>query len=138
MDPHSSRNEKSRSANVVLGIALLLGYQLFGEIVVQMLGLPFPGPVVGMLALFLTLIVRGGWEGSFEATSLGLLRHLSLLFVPAGVGVMVHIQRIGGEWVAIVVALVVSTLLSLGATALLMQVFSRRRSPVGRGNQNGS
>ena len=56
----------------------------------------------------------------------GLARHLSLLFVPAGVGVMLHLHRIADEWFAIVVALVVSTLLALAATAWTFQVLSRR------------
>ena len=54
-----------------------------------------------------------------------LLSHLSLLFVPAGVGVMVHWGRIGHDWLPITVALVLSTLLSLGLTALFMQVLIR-------------
>ena len=54
-----------------------------------------------------------------------LLSHLSLLLVPAGVGVMVHWGRIGHDWLPITVALVLSTLLSLALTALFMQVLIR-------------
>jgi holin-like protein len=60
-----------------------------------------------------------------------LLSHLSLLFVPAGVGVMVHWGRIGHDWLPITVALVLSTLLSLGLTALFMQVLIRFTSAKG-------
>lgn len=109
------------------GITILLVYQLFGELTVAVAALPIPGPVVGMLALFLTLVIRKHGFESLEVTASTLLRHLSLLFVPAGVGVMVHVQRLGAEWLPIGAALLLSTVLSLAATALVMNLLVRRR-----------
>jgi holin-like protein len=60
-------------------------------------------------------------------TANGLLRHLSLLFVPAGVGVMVHAGRLAGEWPAVVVALVGSTAAAIVVTALTLRALTRRR-----------
>jgi holin-like protein len=107
---------------------LLLVYQLAGEVIVHLLGLPVPGPVVGMLLLFLTLWLRGSApersRDSFAGlrdTCQTLLSHLSLLFVPAGVGVMLHFKRLGAEWLPISVALVVSTVLTIAVTALVMR-----------------
>ena len=57
----------------------------------------------------------------------GLARHLSLLFVPAGVGVMLHVARVADEWLPIVVALAVSTVLAIAATALTFQWLARRQ-----------
>lgn len=115
--------------NVVAGVTLLLVYQLFGEAVVLIWNLPFPGPVVGMAALFVTLVFRGGWPASsVEYAASGLLRHFSLLFVPAGVGVMVHADRLGSELVPIVAALVLSTLASLVVAALAMRLLSREEA----------
>ena len=127
-----------QSPNIVVGITLLLAYQLFGEIVVLVFGLPFPGPVVGMLALFLTLALRGSWSKSLEQTSYGILRHLSLLFIPAGVGVMVHASRMGSEWLSITTALITSSLIGLVATGLVMQALSSRGKPVKEKVQNGN
>ncbi len=101
-------------------LTVLLVCQLLGEVTVLTLGLPIPGPVLGMLCLFALLMLRGGPSEALETTATGLLRHLSLLFVPAGVGVMVHAHRIADEWLAITVALVGSTLLGLAATALTL------------------
>ena len=70
-------------------LTLLLSYQLAGEVVALALGLPVPGPVIGMAMLFATLIARGSAPPALRDTANGLLAHLSLLFVPAGVGVMV-------------------------------------------------
>jgi holin-like protein len=106
-------------------ITLLLVYQLAGEVLVQLTGLPVPGPVVGMLLLFVTLLVRGRAPELLRDTSQQLLSHLSLLFVPAGVGVMLHFGRLGAEWLALAVALVASTVLTIAATALVMRLLQR-------------
>jgi holin-like protein len=59
-----------------------------------------------------------------------LLQHLSLLFVPAGVGVMLHARRVGEEWLPIAAALVLSTLLAVAVGALTMRLLARRvRAP---------
>jgi holin-like protein len=55
--------------------------------------LPVPGPVIGMALLFAALAWRGGPSLPLRESAQKLLQHLSLLFVPAGVGVMLHFQR---------------------------------------------
>ena len=117
--------------NFLNGITLLLIYQLIGEVSARLLKLPIPGPVLGMLLLFISLLVRDSLAETIETATSALLSHLSLLFVPAGVGVMVHWGRIGHDWLPITVALVLSTLLSLGLTALFMQVLIRFTSAKG-------
>lgn len=108
-------------------LTLLLLYQLAGEVIVQFFALPIPGPVIGMALLFATLVVRGGVPEHLRSTANNLLQHLSLLFVPAGVGVMVHFSRLGDEWPAIVGALVVSTFVTLAVTGLLLCALQRKR-----------
>jgi holin-like protein len=61
------------------------------------------------------------------------LSHLSLLFVPAGVGVLVHWERMRGQWTAIAAALVLGTLITLAVTALTMTAVMRL---TGRGGSN--
>ena len=107
-------------------IALLLLCQLIGEVFVVWSGLPVPGPVVGMTLLFIGLLLRRDIPKDLERTTDVLLSHLSLLFVPAGVGVMLHIAMLREEWLAIAVALVLSTILTIAGTGLLMAVFIRR------------
>jgi holin-like protein len=108
-------------------LTLLLLFQLAGEVLVQFFALPVPGPVIGMALLFATLVVRGGVPDNLRGTANSLLQHLSLLFVPAGAGVMVHFSRLGEEWPAIVGALLVSTLVTLAVTGLLLCALLRRR-----------
>ncbi len=102
---------------MIEAIATLLVYQLIGETLAFSLGLPVPGPVIGLALLLVTLALRPTLLARVKATATTLLSHLSLLFVPAGVGVMVHFARLSDEGVAIVAAVVGSTLLAIVATA---------------------
>lgn len=106
---------------IIQGLTVLLIFQLIGEVLSVMFDLPVPGPVLGMLLLACTLLAYRSVPTFVEQASNGLLLHLSLLFVPAGVGLMVHFDRLGEEWFAIAVALLCSTLLSMVATAWIMQ-----------------
>src|SRR5579859_1548707 len=79
---------------MIESLALILLCQLIGEVLVRLLHLPVPGPVIGMGLLFAGLVLRGGPPEKLEQTAGGLLSHLSLLFVPAGVGIMLHLDLI--------------------------------------------
>ncbi len=107
-------------------ITLLLMFQLAGEAVALYFALPIPGPVIGMALLFAALALRGGPSDELRNTAQNLLQHLSLLFVPAGVGVMLHMQRMADEWLPILVAVVASTFAAIAVTALLLQLMTRR------------
>lgn len=106
-------------------LTLLLVFQLIGEIVARLTGLPLPGPVIGMGLLFTVLVIRGREPVALAATARGLLENLSLLFVPAGVGVMVNLQLLEDEWEPIAAALVGSTAATIAVTALVMQAIDR-------------
>jgi holin-like protein len=109
-------------------LTLILVCQLIGEVFVVWSGLPVPGPVVGMVILFTGLVVKGALPDDLAKVSDTLLTHLSLLFVPAGVGVMLHIGLLGKEWVAISVALLVSTLVTIAVTAAIMVGLNKLRT----------
>jgi putative effector of murein hydrolase LrgA (UPF0299 family) len=106
--------------------ALLLVCQLAGEVAVVATGIPVPGPVVGMAILFIGLMIRGRIPRALGETADALLSHLSLLFVPAGVGVMLHAKLIGAEVVPITVSLIASTVLTIAVTAVVMRLLSRK------------
>jgi len=114
---------------ILQALALLLAFQLIGEAIVFALGLPVPGPVFGMVLLLGAVALRRDLLERLKPTTGTLLSHLSLLFVPAGVGVMVHGARLAAEGVAIVIAIVVSTVLALAATALTVKALLRDDEP---------
>src|SRR4051812_7103338 len=83
---------------VIPGLLVLLGCQLAGEFVVRLLDVPVPGPVAGMVLLLVLLQVRDpGRDAGVVKVAEGLLRHLQLLFVPAGVGVLQYLSVIGAS-----------------------------------------
>lgn len=110
---------------MLAALTLLMLCQLLGEVLAHGLALPVPGPVLGMLLLFFFLLLRRGPNEELRSTSQNLLQHLSLLFVPAGTGIVLHLARVGDEWLALLLSLVISTVLTLIVTALVMQFCQR-------------
>lgn len=121
---------------MIEALALILVCQLAGEVAVLVSGMPVPGPVLGMLLLLAWLWWRGGISERVERTADTLLGNLSLLFVPAGVGVMIHWGRVQEQWAGIAAALLIGTPLAILVTALTMagvQWLLARRRGSGRG-----
>jgi holin-like protein len=110
---------------LIRGFAVLLSFQLAGEVLSRALRLPVPGPVIGMALLLGALELRPPRDDGLRTVAAGLLSHLSLLFVPAGVGVVLHAPRLAAEWLPVAVSLVVSTAATLAVTGWLAQ----RRTP---------
>jgi holin-like protein len=102
-------------------LATLLVFQTIGEGLAYAFALPVPGPVIGMVLLFGYLLIKKGAAQKLAPVSMELLKHLSLLFIPAGVGIMVHARRVADEWVPIAVALLASTIVSIAVTALVVK-----------------
>jgi holin-like protein len=111
--------------NALRGFAWLLLCQSAGELAARALGAKLPGPVIGMLLLLVALNVRFVRE-PVEAAADALLAHLSLLFVPVGVGVIVHLGLIADYGWRLAIVVVVSTLLGMAATALALRALWRR------------
>jgi holin-like protein len=110
---------------MLAAIVALLVCQLTGEAVVRSIGVPFPGPVVGMILLFVLMLVRAPLPATLGNTADGLLQHLSLLFVPAGVGVVQHLELLSGAGVQLLAVVVLTTLIALAVTALVFAALAR-------------
>ncbi len=102
--------------------AVLLIFQCLGEGISHALGLPVPGPVIGMLLLFVALLASPALMERVETTGNALLSHLSLLFVPAGAGIVAAAGSVQGHWLAVLASLVVGTTLTLAVTALVLRL----------------
>jgi len=110
---------------MLAGISALLVCQLLGEAVVRLVSLPIPGPVVGMALLFVLMLRRAPLPTSLGDTAEGLLRNLSLLFVPAGVGVVQHLGRLGTDGLRLVAVVVLGTVITLAITAWVFEGLAR-------------
>jgi holin-like protein len=102
------------------GFALLLLCQTAGELLARATGLPLPGPVLGLLGL-LALLAWAPLRAPVAAAAGPLMTHLSLLFVPVGVGVVVHLSLLAEHGAGIALALVGSTVVGLAVTALVLR-----------------
>ncbi|MFJ9315297.1 CidA/LrgA family protein [Pimelobacter simplex] len=99
---------------MIAGLTWLLAFQVLGEVIVRLLDITVPGPVVGMLLLFVFLRVRRyGDDGSIVRAGSALLRHLQLFFVPAGVGIVVYLGMLRDHALPIAASLLGSWLIGL-------------------------
>lgn len=111
------------------GVFIIFLFQLIGETVQKYFALTVPGPVIGLVLLLLTLLLldkRGAavkvrLEQGLATTSTTLLAHLPLLFVPIGVGVVMHISVLEGHLLAVLAVIFLGTVASIAFSALLMQ-----------------
>ncbi len=110
---------------MIASLSLILLCQLAGEVIVRGLRLPLPGPAIGLVLLLLLLLARDRFKAlargplqqdGVEDASRGLLAHLSLLFVPAGVGIVQKLGLIAEHGIAIAAVLVISVVVTLLAT----------------------
>lgn len=122
--PAKAASAHADSANGLRGLAILLMCQSGGEFISHMGALPLPGPVVGMLLLLVLLNVPGVRAPVSSAASM-LLTHLSLLFIPVGVGVMSHLDLLERYGARLALILVLSTWVGLAVTALVMRALWR-------------
>ena len=126
---------------MIAAFAALLGCQLAGEALVRAFALPLPGPVAGLGILFAALVIRGRRARPAEAEGLterlaevpvelgrfsdALLRNLSLLFIPAAVGVVKYLDVLRDRALGLVLAIAVSTTVTMIVTAVTFRFVSR-------------
>jgi putative effector of murein hydrolase LrgA (UPF0299 family) len=125
---------------MIVSFAALLLCQLAGEALARGLNLPAPGPVIGMALMIGVLALRERVsnvlpqeinDGGVERVSKNILAHLSLLFVPAGVGVVQNLDLFARHGFALAIALVVSTFLALVVTVSVFRLTSRLMGDAG-------
>ena len=110
-------------------LTLLVTCQLVGEVISRAAALPVPGPVLGLLLLLGGLMLRERRGRPvpgrhLKATAQGLLGHLGLLFVPAGVGVVTQLDVLARNWLAVGLAILLSTFAGLLVTGWVMQALA--------------
>jgi len=108
------------------GLLILIGFQLAGEFISAQFGLPFPGAVIGMGILFLYLLIKGNTPKPLSTTSTALFPYIPLFLMPACVGAMGYWSLLQEEWLALIVALTVSTITTIALTPYIMKFFMSR------------
>ena len=110
---------------MIPALAIILGFQLTGEVLSRTLGLPLPGPVVGLVLLVAAFHAFPALVARLRPVATGLLAHLSLFFVPAGVGVIAHLHLLAEHGIALAAAVSLSTLLAMAAGAAAFVAVAR-------------
>lgn len=110
---------------MIPALTILLCLQLVGEIASRGLSLPLPGPVVGLVLLVVICVIRPSVADRLRAVTQTILGHLSLFFVPAGVGVIAHFSTIAEHGIGLGLALAVSTILAIAAAAVTFSTVAR-------------
>lgn len=115
------------------GLFFLLLLQLVGEAVTRGFALPVPGPVIGIMLVVAALLLRDRFSGgseesvsSVEIAADGMLRHLGLLFIPAGVGIAQSWRALDGVLLPVVAAVVGSTIVTMIVTVAVFRLVARR------------
>lgn len=106
-------------------LAVLLLFQFVGETVSLIGDIPVPGPVIGMLLLLAVLIASKRLTSTVDEPSAAFLKHLSLLFVPAGVGIVVYADKVESDLLPIAVTILLGTALTVCITAVTAQLLLR-------------
>ena len=112
---------------MIKGLSILLLFQCFGELARAYTDVILPGPVIGMLLLFLALCCRQRVPATLQQSSQSLIALMTLMFIPATTGLFFLNDRFMSQWLAIALALIVGTVISLIFNAWLMQRMVKRR-----------
>lgn len=110
---------------MIRGLVVILIFQGLGEIISKVLGLPIPGPVIGLVLLLATLLIRGKIDPDLDMVASAFAQHLGLLFIPAAVGVVMFVPKLADHGLAIAVVLIVSVGLAVAVTSLCLKWLSK-------------
>ena len=115
-------------------IFIILLYQLIGELFQKFFGLSIPGPVIGLVLLLITLLLIQKRERAvpikedlYNSAEI-LLNYLPLLFIPVGVGVVMHLSLLEDNLASVVLVIILGTLLTLALTGFVMEKILRKKT----------
>jgi holin-like protein len=111
-------------------IFTILLFQLIGEFIQKFTEISIPGPVIGLILLLGVLLIRAKYfkeypsiENSLVNFSERFLNYLPLLFIPVGVGVVMHLSLLEENLISVISIIVLGTLLTLALTGFIMEKF---------------
>jgi len=107
---------------------IIFFFQLLGEAIQKFFEINIPGPVIGLILLLLVFIffIKNTLpfrkiKKEISETSHQIINYLSLLFVPIGVGVVMHINYLGDNLFKILAIIIIGTLSTLVFVAYVME-----------------
>lgn len=107
------------------GVLLIFMFLILGEIIVHLLNLPIAGNIIGMVAIFIALQLKAIRLKDVKPASDQFINYMVLFFVPYGVGLMTFYDILRIHWIAIVISIILSTILTLYVTGIILQKFGK-------------
>lgn len=123
---------------MLYAIAVFFSFQLLGEFLARISGLPLPGALIGTLLLLLGLLLYKRMPKPLEDTAQVLLQNMMLLFIPVIAGVMLELDYLRSEWLPFVMACIVGAAITFTATALTFRFFLQRQRRNQSSNQDNN
>lgn len=120
------------ASTLLQGFALLLLLQWGSTQIIAFLQIPFPPALLGMLLLTLLLCTGVVKEKHIEHICGALIDKMALLFLPAGVSMILYLDVIRAELLSISLTVIISSLIILCSTALVLEHLLRRKKKGGK------
>ncbi|HEY5523825.1 MAG TPA: CidA/LrgA family protein [Clostridium sp.] len=110
---------------------IILGIYLLGEFISEVLSLPIPGNILGMIILLFLLCTKIIKLEQIETIANFLLDHLAFFFIPAGVALMTSVDIIKDSWLKLIVVCIATTIIIIASTGLIVQYITRKNNKRG-------
>jgi len=110
---------------------IILGIYLLGEFISQVLSLPIPGNILGMIILLFLLLTKVVKLEQIETVANFLLDHLAFFFIPAGVGLMTSVDIIKDSWLKLIIVCIATTIIIIASTGLIVQYITKKTTKRG-------
>jgi holin-like protein len=114
-----------KEQTMLKGMAILMAFQLTGELLAAMVSLPVSGPIIGMALLLIWLQGRGGIDNGLASAADGLLTNMAVLFVPVGVGAIAYAEIFRQHWLFVAIAIVFGAAATIATAALTARLLMR-------------
>jgi holin-like protein len=107
---------------------LIIGIYILGEFISKSFSLPIPGNILGMIILLILLLTNIIKVEKIENISNFFLDHLSIFFIPSGVGLITSFTSIRNNFLAIILICLITTVLVIAATGRIVQAVMRLKN----------
>lgn len=114
--------------NIIKQFGVVLGITYLGDLISKLSGLPIPGPVIGMFILFLLLYKKIIKIESINLLAELLLVNLAFFFIPPGVGILASTDILSGNWIKLILVVVLTTIVTILVTGLTVDYIIKKRS----------
>ncbi len=92
-----------------------------GEIIKYVFNIPIAGNIIAMILIFASLRLKIIKLSTVKPASDTLIKYMVLFFIPYGVGMMVYFDVLKENWIPIIFATLISTIISLYVTAIVQE-----------------